>query len=128
MSMFDRPDPQPQVVRASFVARLNPRQIALGLSAGAIIGLINLAVQLSLAALIFSGPLADFVSSGIGLILIGSCVIAVVLALLSSRLAVVATVQDAPAAVVALIAANIAAAVHPGTDGAALYATVVAAI
>jgi SulP family sulfate permease len=109
-------------------ARLNPRQIALGLSAGAIIGLINLAVQLSLAALIFSGPLAGCISNGIGLLLMGSCVFAVVLALLSSRPAVVATVQDAPAAVVALIAANIAATVPTGTDGAALYATVVAAI
>src|SRR5215212_4435094 len=121
--MLDRPDPQPRAVRASFFARLNPHQIALGLIAGAIIGLIDLGVLLSLAALIFSGPLAGFVSNGIGLILVGTCVIDIVLALLSSRPAVVATAQDAPAAVVALIAANIAVSVPIGTDGAALYAT-----
>jgi len=126
--MFDRPDRQPHTVRPSLIARLNPHQLVLSVSAGAIIGLINLAVQLSLAALIFSGPLAGFVSNGIGLILIGSCVIAVALALLSSQPAIVAIVQDAPAAVIALIAANIAATVPAGTDGAALYATVVAAI
>jgi sulfate permease, SulP family len=126
--MFDRPDPQPHRVPRSFFARLNAHQIALGLTAGAIIGLINLAVQLSLAALIFSAPLAGFVSDGIGLLLVGNCVIAIVLALLSSRPTVVAIVQDAPAAVVALIAANIAATTPYGDDGAALYATVVAAI
>jgi sulfate permease, SulP family len=126
--MLDRPDPQPRPVRASFFARLNLHQIALGLIAGAIIGLIDLGVLLSLAALIFSGPLAGFVSNGIGLILIGTCVIDVVLALLSSRPAVVATVQDAPAAIVALIAANIAVRLPIGTADVALYATVIAAI
>jgi sulfate permease, SulP family len=107
---------------------LDPRQLALSLSAGAVAGLLDLGVLLSLAALIFSGPLAGFVANGIGLILVGTCVLTVVLALLSSRPAIVGTAQDAPAVVVALLAANIAAHMPAATGGAATYATVVAAI
>ncbi len=107
---------------------LDPRQIALSLSAGAMAGLLDLGVLLSLAALIFSGPLAGFVANGIGLILVGTCALNVVLALLSSRPAIVGTAQDAPAVVVALLAANIAAQVPAATAGTATYATVVAAI
>src|SRR5262245_25096598 len=107
---------------------LDPRQLVLSLSAGAMAGLLDLGVLLSLAALIFSGPLAGFVANGIGLLLVGTCVLTIVLALLSSRSTIVGTAQEAPAVVVALIAANIAAAVPAGTAGAATYATVVAAI
>src|SRR5262249_62285257 len=100
---------------------LDPRQIALNLSAGALAGLLDLGVLLSLAALIFSGPLAGFVANGIGLVLVGSCAMNIVLALLSSRPGIVGTTQDAPAVVVALIAANIAAAVPAATGGAATH-------
>ena len=85
-------------------------------------------VLLSLAALIFSGQLAGFVANGIGLLLVGTCLMNIVLALLSSRPAMVGTVQDAPAVVVALIAANIASSVPAGTASSAIYATVVVAI
>ena len=85
-------------------------------------------VLLSLAALIFSGQLAGFVANGIGLLLVGTCLMNIVLALLSSRPAMVGTVQDAPAVVVALIAANIASSVPTGTASSAIYATVVVAI
>src|SRR5215213_6798932 len=107
---------------------LGSRQIALSLTAGAVAGLLNVAVLVSLAALIFSGRLAGFVANGIGLLLVGTCLMNIVLALLSSRPAMVGTVQDAPAVVVALIAANIAANLPTGSAGATTYATVVAAI
>jgi SulP family sulfate permease len=107
---------------------LAPRQLALSLCAGAVAGLIDVGVLLSLAALIFSGPLAGFVANGIGLLLVGTCVIDIVLVLLSSRPAILGTVQDAPAVIVALIAATIAASVPAGTSSAAIYATVLAAI
>ena len=104
------------------------RQIAVSLAAGLVAGLISLAILLSLAALIFSGPLSGFVANGIGLLLVGTCLMNTTLALLSSRPAIVGNVQDAPALVAALIAANVAARVPPETAGSATYATVVAAI
>jgi sulfate permease, SulP family len=107
---------------------LGARQIALSLTAGVVVGLLDLGVLLSLAALIFSGRLAGFVANGIGLLLVGTCLLNMVLALLSSRPAIIGTVQDAPAVVVAMIAANIAANLPAGAAGATTYATVVAAI
>jgi sulfate permease, SulP family len=127
--MLKGTDPQASIAPpATSAGRFNPRQIALGLGAGGLVGLLDLAVLLSLAALIFSGPLTGFVANGIGLILVGTCVLNILLALLSSRPAIVGSAQDAPAVVVALIAANIAARVPAGADGTAIYATVVAAI
>jgi SulP family sulfate permease len=127
--MGNSSDPQASVVPpATPAGLLDPRQIALGLGAGALAGLIDLGVLLSLAALIFSGQLAGFVANGIGLLLVGAGVMNIVLALLSSRSAIVGCVQDAPAVVVALIAANVAARMPAGSDSSATYATVVAAI
>ena len=127
--MLNRSDAQARFApTAPRIGWRDPRQLALSLSAGAVAGLLDVGVLLSLAALIFSGPLASFVANGIGLILVGTCVLNIVLALLSSRPAIVGTVQDAPAVVVALLAANIAAQVPAASGGAATYATVVAAI
>src|SRR6266498_1150189 len=126
--MLNSSDPQAGAAGAAPTGWLGSRQIALSLTAGAVAGLLDLAVLVSLAALIFSGQLAGFVSNGIGLLLVGTCLLNIVLALLSSHPAMVGTVQDAPAVVVALIAASIAVAVPAGTGRDALYATVVAAI
>jgi sulfate permease, SulP family len=126
--MLNSSDPQAGAAPAAPTGWLGSRQIALSLTAGAVAGLLDLAVLVSLAVLIFSGQLAGFVSNGIGLLLVGTCLLNIVLALLSSHPAMVGTVQDAPAVVVALIAASIAAAVPAGTGRDALYATVVAAI
>ena len=50
----------------------DPRQLTTGLTAGVLAGLLDISVLLSLAALIFAGPLAGFVANGIGLALIGA--------------------------------------------------------
>jgi len=105
--------------------RLDSRQITTSISAGVVVGVINLAFTLSIAALIFSGPLTGFVANGVGLVLLGACVMNCLLALLSSRPAMIMTIQDAPAVVVALVAATVAAG-QPADS--ATYATVVAAI
>src|SRR4051794_1436747 len=105
--------------------RIDLRQITVSLSAGIVVGVINLAFTLSIAALIFSGPLTGFVANGVGLVLVGACVMNTLLAVLSSRPAMLATTQDSPAVVVALAAATIAAGQPADT---ATYATVVVAI
>ncbi len=127
--MLNSSDPQASVAPPAAPARgLDPRQLALGLGAGVLAGLIDLGVILSLAALIFSGQLAGFVANGIGLLLVGAGVMNIALALLSTRPAIIGGVQDAPAVVVALIAASVAAQMPAGSDAAATYATVVVAI
>lgn len=105
----------------------HPRQLAVDLSAGLLAGLVDIGVLISLAALIFSGPLTGFLANGIGLILVGSCLMNIVLALLSARPPMVIHVQDSPTVVVALVAASIVAAAPANSDRATLYATVVVA-
>src|SRR5690349_9928150 len=76
--MLDSSDTPGRSARRALVVWRDPRRIALGLAAGAVVGLIELGVLISLAALIFSGPLAGMVASGIGLTLVGACVINIV--------------------------------------------------
>jgi SulP family sulfate permease len=103
------------------------RQVGVSLSAGVLVGLIDVGVLISLGALIFAGPLAAFLANAIGLTLVGGAVMAAAVALLSTRPATIATVQDTPAIIVAVMAAGIAAGAA-GDDPRALYATVVATI
>jgi SulP family sulfate permease len=104
------------------------RLVAISLAAGGVAGLLDLGVLLSLAALVFSGPLTGFVANGIGLVLVGTCVMGLAFGLASSRPGFVIIIQDAPAVVVALVAAGVAAGASPTVDSAGLYATVIAAI
>ncbi len=55
-----------------------PKRLFPSLVAGVISGILTVIIEISLAALIFSGDLARFVSNGIGITLFGSCVIGVV--------------------------------------------------
>lgn len=104
-----------------------PQQIAIEFSSGALACLLSLGVDLSLAALIFAGPLSAFIPNGIGLILIGTAIMNLVLAWRSAQPPMITHVQDAPTVVVALMVAQLAASL-PAGDPATTYATVVAAI
>jgi SulP family sulfate permease len=102
------------------------RQLAGDAAAGAITGLLTLALSLSLVALIFVGPLAAYIAYGVGLVLISTAVMNFAQALFSARRPLIITTQDAPAVVVAMLVATIAGAgLHSGANR---YATVVAAI
>ena len=59
----------------------HPKRLFPSLVAGLISGILTVIIEISLAALIFSGDLARFVSNGIGITLFGSFVIGVVVAL-----------------------------------------------
>jgi len=123
--MVDRTGP-PTVGAGKPAGRpFDPQQLAVGVSAGLITAVLALGAELSLAALIFSGPLAGYTAYGIGLVLIGVAAMNIVLALLSRQPPQIAAVQEAPVAVVALLAADVAAGVAAGE---ANYATVIAAI
>lgn len=98
------------------------------LTAGFISGVLTIAMGCAFSALIFSGPLSGYVSTGVKLILFGAFVLGAVTVLTSSYAGTVARPHEIPAAVIALMAAAIAAEV-PGricVEGA--FVTVVAAI
>ena len=96
--------------------------------AGLISGILTVIIEISLAALIFSGDLSRFVSNGIGITLFSSFVIGIVVALTSSLRGSVGIGQDIPAAILAPVAAGIAASLAPAATPEATYITVVAVI
>jgi SulP family sulfate permease len=95
---------------------------------GLIAGVLSVVIEISLAALIFSGDLAPHVARGIGLTLIGGVVIGLVVTLTTSVPGTIAIPQDTTAAVLALVAAGIAAEVRGSGGGEAVFWTVAAAI
>ena len=106
----------------------HPRRLFPSLMAGVITGILVVMIEISLAALIFSGDLARFVSNGIGITLFGSIVIGVIVALTSSMQGAVGVAQDIPAAILAPVVAGIAASLSGSASPEATYATVVAVI
>lgn len=110
---------------AAKTGELHLERLIPALSAGLVIGLLEVVLATSFAALIFSGPLVDRLPAGIGLDLFAGAVIMLLIALLGTQPGVVGSIQDSPAVILALVAASIAARVPPGE---ARFLTVVAAI
>jgi SulP family sulfate permease len=105
---------------------LAPRRLVPTLTFGLVLGALQVVLAISLAALIFGGPLSAHLEAGIGLGLLSAVVVSVVVAFRSSLPSAIGTVQDSTAAVLALIAAGIAAQVPaPGEER---FLTVVVAI
>ena len=108
--------------------QVGARHLPLNLLAGLVVGIVVVIVALSFAALVFSGELARFVPQGIGLALYTSVVVGLVVALGSSFPGMVATPQDSPAAITALLAAATAAAMPAAATSGELFTTVVVAV
>ncbi len=103
------------------------KDIPAALSAGLVIGLLVVFVEVSFAAMIFSGELDSFVSQGIGILLLGGLIIGVVVALTSSFTGTIALPQDSPVAIMGLVAAAIVAGM-PNANPEQQFATVVGAM
>ena len=99
-----------------------------GFTSGLIVGLIEVILAISFAALIFAGELSGYVSNGIGIALIGAIITGVAVALITSLPGTVAGNQDAPSAILAVMAAGIVASMSGGVGGIETFATVVVAI
>jgi SulP family sulfate permease len=99
-----------------------------GLTSGLVAGLLEVIVAISFAALIFAGELSFFVPNGIGLALIGAIATGVVVALMSSLPGTIAGNQEAPSAILAVMAAAIVASMPADATGMETFATVVLAI
>lgn len=96
-------------------------ELAKAVSAAAIVGAIAVIFALSLAAMIYAGPLAPFLSKGIGLTLIGAAVMAVVGPFTLSYRGTLIQPQD-----VSTILLSIAIATLPAISAQAAFSTVVA--
>jgi len=106
---------------------IQPSRLLPSLSAGLVNGILIIILEISFAAMIFSGDLSGLVSRGIGLTLLGAFVICIVVALTSSLPGAVGLPQDGPAAILALIAAAIAANMISASEE-EIFSTVVTAI
>ncbi|TVQ15435.1 MAG: hypothetical protein EA368_00340 [Leptolyngbya sp. DLM2.Bin27] len=87
---------------------LQPDRLVPTLTAGLITGVLLVIYAISMAALIFTGPLAEFIPVGIGLSLFTAIVTAVVVALTNSMPGIVTMPQDSLAIILAIMAGAIA--------------------
>ncbi|MBN1146078.1 MAG: SLC26A/SulP transporter family protein [Anaerolineales bacterium] len=97
-----------------------------GLLGGSLMGLTEVFITLSLASLIFSGPLATYLPQGLGAALMAAAVIMILSSLISSMPGLIASVQDSSSVLLAVIAARLASQVSAGEAHNALPTVLVA--
>ena len=95
------------------------------LTAGVVIGAVEVVLAVSFAALVFGGYLVQFLPNGIGLYLVAGALTLAIMAWRAGGRGVVGSVQDAAAAVLAVVATNTALNASGSLDQA--FLTVVAA-
>jgi len=105
----------------------HPSILLPGFTAGLINAIILISVELSFAALIFSGDLQEFLPRGIGIMLMGTVIISIIISLTSSLAGMIGVPQDTPAALMALVTAGIAATLK-GRAPEVIYSTAIGAI
>ncbi len=96
------------------------------LTAGAVVGVVEVVLATSFAALIFAGALSDRLPDGVGLYLVSAVVMLAVHAWTGHQRGGIGSVQDGPAVILAVIAASIASS-RPGGEE-EIFLTVVAAV
>jgi sulfate permease, SulP family len=108
-----------------FRQNLNPAILFPAVIAGLVAGVLALILQLSFAALIFSNDLSRYPGQGIVLALVSGFILALVVPLTSSFAVSVASPQDSPAAVLALLAASLLITLPENTNSGTVFATVI---
>jgi SulP family sulfate permease len=98
------------------------------ISAGLIVGILQVFLALSFAALIFVGELSPYVSQGIGFSLVGMIISGLIIAIFTSLPGTIGGSQGAPAAIMAIMATAIAVQIPSGGSSPESFVTIVAAI
>ena len=112
----------------SFIESITTPQIFLqNLTAGIILAIMAITTEISLAALVFSGPLAEYLPMGIGLFLVGTGIGGLFVAALSSVKAVQSGPRSGMAPIFASLGAGIALSM-PGQNSETVAVTFVVAI
>lgn len=101
------------------------KNLTSNLTAGLVIGFTEVIFSLSLASLIFSGPLEAYLPRGIAMVLITSAVSIVFLAVFSSIRGCISGIQDNPSALFAVAIASMIGAMSAGPQ---LFPTAIALI
>lgn len=121
---------QPNSQKPSFTdwltRELQPDHLVPTLTAGLISGVLMVVYSISIATLIFSGPLTPLLSVGIGMAFVTAIATSAIIGLTSSLPGIIGDPQDAPAIVLAIIAGEIVA--QSPNDVAASLPTVIMAI
>ena len=107
---------------------LHPKRLIPSITAGFVVGLIEIVMAVSFASLIFSGEISVFQANGIGLALFGTVILTTLIALFSTIPGTIGGCQDTPNAIMAIVAAAIIAGFPAGTPTKEIYLTVLAAI
>ena len=105
-----------------------PSHLIPGLTAGVIVGLVQVVKAISYAALIFTGDLAGFVANGIGLALLATAIIGILIALFTSLPGTIGNSQDIPAAILVGIVIAINKSLPASTPPQEIFLTNVVAI
>lgn len=111
----------------SGLSAISAKEIMSSLVAGLVVGILVVFVIVSLAAMVFAGELEDSLAQGIGLFLFGSLIAGLFMTLTSAIVPVIVIGQDAPAAILAVIASGVVAHLHEHDPG-HMLGTVVAAM
>ena len=88
------------------VVPLDPKQVVNNIIAGLVVGLLVSTLSISLAALIFSGPMSPYVSRGIGIFLFGAVIISLTAFFIGTVRGITIGPQDSPAALIAAAASR----------------------
>jgi SulP family sulfate permease len=104
---------------------LRPEQLVRSLVAALLGYMLQIMFVLSFAALLFAGPLANQLSSAIGLLLVGDAVLVLVVALLSSYAGSIAVSQDVSGAILATTVAAVTGAMAGRAGPADQLATII---
>ena len=99
-----------------------------GIVAGTINAIICIVSAMALAALIFTGPLAAFLPQGIGILLMGTIIFAVLSAITATYPLIFSAPQDIPIAILALMAATVGASVNGQMTAVELFQFIFVAI
>lgn len=113
---------------SQMVHEFRPRRLLPSLTAGLVVGILVVVFSISLASLVFAGNLSGFASIGIVLTLFGAMIMGIVVTLFSSFSGTIAVPQEAPAAILALVAASIFNSMPAESTLEETFLTVVAAI
>lgn len=112
---------------SEFLQEFHPSRLLPSLGVGLIMGTVASLTAITYAAFVFSGDLESHLRAGVGLALVSAAVLTAVTALGSSYPGTIAMPQDAPAIILALMAASIVSGLG-GVSDEELLATIVTAI
>ncbi|MBE9226954.1 SLC26A/SulP transporter family protein [Phormidium sp. LEGE 05292] len=107
---------------------LHPSRLIPSLIAGVIIGVIQVTFSLSLAALIFSGNLSDYLPAGMAIALFSGCLMIIGMTLTSGFSGVIAGLQEAPATIIAMLVSEIASEMSPHSTSQEIYLMIISVI